>query len=149
MMPNLLDIWDKAEEGDILEMSDSGTYHFYRFKHGTLGEFIDKELGNAIVNVLRDDWVIRKTCFKILVTYNRPLNNVKIELDKETAKDLILYLIRSVLMDFDYRDGKSEIVGCYNAIPVEAVCGNAHSQHLMNIRNKLIELIDSVINKRA
>jgi hypothetical protein len=86
--------------------------------------------------------------FKIWVTYDQNINDVAIHLDKDTARDLIVYLGRSVLMDFEYKDGEVKVVGCYNAIPVEAACGNKGAQHMMDLRNKIIELVDRAINKK-
>jgi hypothetical protein len=80
--------------------------------------------------------------FKILVVYDRNINDVAIHVDKDTAKDLVIYLLRSVLMDFEYKDGNEKVIGCTNSVAVEAACGNEHSQHLMDIRNKLINLIE-------
>jgi len=107
----------------------------------------DWSLAMSMRGYLELEKIEEMNCFKVWVAYNKDINDVAIHLDKEGAKDLMLYLIRSVLMDFEYKDGKSEVVGCYNAIPVEAACGNEHSQHVMDIRNKLIELMDSEINK--
>ncbi len=82
-----------------------------------------------------------KMPFKVWVTFDRNTNDVAIHVDKQTAKDLVIYLLRSVLMD--YKDGK--FIGCTNSVAVEAECGNEHSQRLMVIRNKLIELTEKEV----
>ncbi len=78
--------------------------------------------------------------FKLWVAYDKNINDVAIHIDKQTAKDLVIYLLRSVLMD-----GNG---GCINSVAIEAECGNEHSRHLMVLRNKFIELIGTEIDKK-
>ena len=82
--------------------------------------------------------------FKIWITKDESINDVAIHVDNQTAKDLVIYLLRSVLMGYD-KNGK--VIGCTNSVAIEAECGNEHSQHLMVIRDKLIELIEKEVSQ--